>query len=197
MEDDTFFDKIEKIKMPIRLLILVGTVIVLAGAFIYLVYLPKTKAIADSTKEIASLNQQLTKAKIKAKDLKKLNAQKAQVDTQLSEALKLLPNTKEIPSLLRKVTELGNESDLDFRVFTPKKERAKEFYLEVPVAIEVRGNYHDVAVFFDRVGHMERIMNINNVSMKPETARSTNLITTCDAVTYRFKGKSDAKKKKK
>jgi type IV pilus assembly protein PilO len=110
------------------------------------------------------------------------------VDAQFQEALKLLPNEKEIPALLTKLSELGNESQLDVRLVKPKSESSKEFYVEMPVAIEVRGTYNDVAVFFDRVGHMERIMNIQNVSMKPEKERSTTLITTCDATTYRFKG---------
>ena len=42
MADESFFEKVEKIKMPIRILILVVTVIVLAGAFTWFVYLPKT-----------------------------------------------------------------------------------------------------------------------------------------------------------
>jgi len=64
----------------------------------------------------------------------------------------------------------------------------------------VSGKYHDVAIFFDRIGRMERIVNILNVAMKPVGARSTDLVTTCDAVTYRFKGSSDegqTKKKKR
>ena len=115
-------------------------------------------------------------------------AEKEKVDAEFQEALKLLPNEKDIPGLLKKVTELGNDANLDFRVFQLRSERAKEFYVEIPVAIEIRGTYHNVAVFFDKVGHMERIMNIHNVSMKPVTPNSTTLITTCDAVTYRFKG---------
>ena len=188
METGKFFETIEKIKMPIRLLILFGTVIVFVGLFAYLVYLPKIGEINKTKEEITSLNQKIRQAKIKSKDKEKLQAEMKQVDFELKEAIKLLPNTKEIPNLLRKVTELGNDSNLDFRTFRPKKESAKEFYVEIPVAIEVRGKFHDVAVFFDRVGHMERIMNIHNVSMKPIKDRSTTLITTCDAVTYRFKG---------
>jgi len=197
MEAEAFFENIEKIKMPIRILISIGTVAILLGAFVYLMYLPKNEEMAKTEKSIQSLSQKLTRAKIKAKDLAKLNAEKAQADVQFQEALKLLPNTKEIPSLLRKVTELGNASQLDFRTFRPKPEKAREFYLEIPVSIEVRGSYHNVAIFFDKVGHMERIMNILNVSMTPASSRSTTLITTCDAVTYRFKGETDAKASKK
>ena len=188
MDTEKFIENIEKIKMPIRLLILFGTVIVFVGLFAYLVYLPKMDEIKKTKDEITSLNQRIMQAKIKSKNKEKLQAEMKQVDMELKEALKLLPNTKEIPNLLRKVTELGNDSNLDFRTFRPRKENAKEFYYEIPVSIEVRGAYHDVAVFFDRVGHMERIMNIHNVTMKPISERSTTLITTCDAVTYRFKG---------
>jgi len=193
MEGESFFEKIEKIKMPIRVLILVGTVAVFVALFFFLIHKPKTEEIAKTNKSIVKLKQELMLAKRKSKDLNKLNAEKAQADVQFREALKLLPNTKEIPSLLRKVTELGNASQLDFRVFSPKKEKSKEFYLEIPVSIEVKGGYHNVVVFFDKVGHMERIMNIHNVSMTPVKEGSTTLITTCDAVTYRFKGKVDAK----
>ena len=200
MADSDFFEKIEKIKMPIRIVILVGTIVVMGALFVYLIYLPKTKAIEDTTKEIEQLNHNLKVAIMTTKKLPQLRAQKAKVDTQFKEALNLLPDKKEIPSLLRKVTQLGNDSNLDFRLFIPRPETAHDFYMDIPVSIEVRGNYHDTLVFFDKVGHMERIMNILNVSMKPVSARSTTLITTCNAVTYRFKGESDAappKKKRK
>jgi Tfp pilus assembly protein PilO len=47
------------------------------------------------------------------------------------------------------------------------------------------------------VGRMDRIVNILNVSMKPKAAFSTDLITSCQAVTYQFTAKGELKKKKK
>ena len=200
METESFFEKVEKIKMPVRIVILVLTVGIIAGAFIWLVYLPKTKEIIKTKLEVGDIRGTLTRAKVKAKGLKKFEAEMAQVDAQFKEALKLLPDKKEIPTLLRNVTQLGTESDLEFRLFSPQKERSKGFYNEIPVSIVVSGTYHNVALFFDRVGRMERIMNILNVSMKPSKKRSTTLVTRCQAVTYRFKGETDVKpttKKKK
>lgn len=191
MEGESVFDKIEKIKMPVRIAIVAGTLVFLAGLFIWFVWLPKTEEIKKTKQEIENLDRQITQAKIKAKDFEKLSETKAQVDIQFQEALLLLPNEKEIPSLLRKLTELGAEAQLDVRSIQPQNERPKEFYLEIPIAIEVRGEYHNVAVFFDKVGRMERIMNISNVSMRPVSDRSTTLITRCNAVTYRFKGGSE------
>ncbi len=192
MKTGALFEKVEKIKMPIRIAILLGTLVLLAGLFVYFFYLPKTEEIAKTREEIAKLQQKLNQAVVKARALKKFEAEYAEVDAQFQEALKLLPNTKEIPSLLKSITQLGTDSQLEFLLFSPQKERAQDFFMEIPVSIEVSGTYHNVAVFFDRVGQMERIVNILNVSMTPQKERSTTLTTRCDAVTYRFKGETDA-----
>ena len=114
-------------------------------------------------------------------------AERKKVDAQFKEALKILPEKKEIPSLLITITRLGLESNLIFRSFTPGAESGKDFYASIPVSIAVTGKYHDVAVFFDKVGKMERIVNILNVNMSPKGSLSTDLNTTCKAVTYMFK----------
>jgi type IV pilus assembly protein PilO len=189
MEGQTIFEKIEAIKMPVRLTILIGSIALIAGAFFYFFYLPKSDEIKKAKASIDELDTQLQKAKAERAKLPATEKKKKEVDAQFNEALKMLPNSKEIPSLLTKVSNLANDAQLDaFGGFTPKPEVEKEFYVEVPISIEVRGTFHNVAIFFDKVGHMERIMNIKNVSMKPVSERSTTLITTCDAITYRFKG---------
>ena len=192
MKTGALFEKVEKIKMPIRVSIFVGTIVLLAGLFISLIYLPKSQEIGQTREEIAKLQQKLNQAIVRAKALKKFEAEYAEVDAQFQEALKLLPNTKEIPSLLKAITQLGTDSQLEFLLFSPQRERPQDFFMEIPVSIEVSGTYHNVAVFFDKVGQMERIVNILNVSMTPQKDRSTILTTRCDAVTYRFKGETDA-----
>jgi len=197
MAEGSFFEKIEKIKMPIRVLILVGTLGLLGGAFYFLVFQPKTDEIRRAKDEISGLKVKVMKARRDAKRLPEVEAREIEVDAQFKQALKLLPNEKEVPSLLRNITKLGADSNLEFRLFSPRKESPEHFYYRLPVSIEVSGTYHDVATFFDKVGRMERIVNILNVSMKPQKAHSTMLITKCEAVTYRFKGSSDEKAGKK
>ena len=195
MKTGALFEKVEKIKMPIRIAIFLGTLVLLAGLFFYFVYLPKSEEIAKTRVEIARLQQKLNQALVRVRALKKFEAEYAEVDAQFQEALKLLPNTKEIPSLLKSITQLGTDSQLEFLLFSPQRERPQDFFMEIPVSIEVSGTYHNVAIFFDKVGQMERIVNILNVSMTPVKDRSTQLTTRCDAVTYRFKGETDASSK--
>ena len=191
MPKGALFEKVEKLKMIHRILILTGTVVLLAGLFVWLVYHPKSNEISRLETEITGLKQKINQAKIKARNLAKLETEYAEVEAQFQEALRLLPNKREIPTLLRTITQLGNDSNLEFRLFSPKRETPRDFYIEIPVSMEVSGTYHNVATFFDKVGRMERIVNILDVYMKPVTERSTTLTTTCDAVTYRFKRKTD------
>ena len=197
MDTTAFFEQVEKIKMPVRIGIFCGTILILVGAFIYFLYLPKMEEIHKTEQEIVQLDQKLTQAKVRAKKREALEQEYAQVDAQFKEALKLLPDTKEIPSLLTTLSRLGADASLDIRHVRLQQDRPKDFYMEIPVSLEVSGPYHNVAVFFDKVGRMERIVNILNVSMKPTQARSTTLVTTCDAVTYRFKGETDVTETKK
>jgi type IV pilus assembly protein PilO len=193
MPTGAIFEKVEKLKMIHRILILVGTIVLLAGIFVALVYIPKSNEITRLNKEIAGLEKKINQAKIKARTLKKFEAEQVEVEAQFGEALKLLPNEREIPTLLRSITQLGSDANLEFRLFSPNKEKARDFYIEIPVSMEVSGTYHDVATFFDKVGRMKRIVNILDISMKPVKERSTNLTTKCDAVTYRFKREVDEK----
>ncbi len=197
---NVYFDKISKLKMVHRVLIFAGSVVLLLGLFIYLIYLPKTGEITKIKSEKDRLDAQLRLARVSTKNLKKLDANLTTAQDDLKFALRLLPSTSEIPKLLKNITKLGNDSDLEFLLFSPEKQVSKEFYVEIPVSMEVRGSYHNVATFFDKVGKLDRIVNVVNVNMTPLKAYSTHLKTTCKAVTYRFKEVKEAEdvpKKKK
>lgn len=181
-------EKVEKLGMRTRIAVFTGTILVLAALFVYFVFLPKNEEIGRLEDRIENLDQQLVLARTRARNLDKLKAEMAELDARFNEALKLLPNEREIPSLLRTITQMGSDSNLQFHLFKPEREVPADFYIAIPVSIEVGGDYLDVAAFFDKVGGMERIVNIVNVSMRPEKEFSTTLKTTCTAVTYRFRG---------
>ena len=182
-----YFDKISKLRMMHRILIFAGTVILIVGLYIWLVYIPKTGEITTIKSELDRLERNIRLARVRAKNLKRLEADLAKAQGDLKVAIKLLPTTSEIPSLLKNITKLGNDSNLEFLLFSPERQVSKEFYVEIPVSIELLGSYHDVAIFFDKVGKLDRIVNVVNVNMIPIKELSTTLKTSCKATTYRFK----------
>jgi type IV pilus assembly protein PilO len=194
----TYFNRIAKLKMMHRIIIFAGTVILIVGLYIWLVYIPKTGEIKTIKSDLDRLEKNIRLARVRAKNLKRLEADLAKAQADLKVAIKLLPTTSEIPSLLKNITKLGNDSNLEFLLFRPEKQVSKEFYVEIPVSIEVLGNYHDVATFFDKVGKLDRIVNVINVNMIPTKGLSTILKTSCKATTFRFKeGKTESVSTKK
>jgi len=196
---NTYFNKISKLRMIHRVLIFAGTVVLIVGLYIWLVHIPKAGEIKTIKSELDRLERNIMLAKVRAKNLKKLEAELAKAQGDLKVAIKLLPTTSEIPSLLKNITKLGNNSNLEFLLFSPKKQVSKEFYVEIPVSIEVLGSYHDVAMFFDKVGKLDRIVNVVNLNMIPIKELSTTLKTSCKATTYMFKEvkKTESVRKKK
>ena len=194
---EALFKKAEKLKRAHRILIFAGTLFLLGGAFFYLVYMPNTTEINRIENEIAELKQRIAVTKAKIKNLAKFRDEYARVEKQFQEALKMLPDKREIPTLLASISQLGIDSKLQFRLFSPGKEAPQDFYVKIPVSIEVGGTYRHVALFFDKVRRMDRIVNMVNISIKPKTPLSTDLVTKCTAITYRFKTEADELKDKK
>ena len=194
------FDRIEKLTKLQRILISVGVLALLIGAFVYFAYLPKFKQIDKYKKEQSKLNTQLQEAKKKASELKNYQAQMKKAEAEFKVAMRKLPEKKEIPSLLANVSQSGQDVGLEFLLFKPSAEVKREFYAEIPVQLKVTGDYHTNAMFFDKVSKLSRIVNLKNITMVPHKgagkAGQTTLETSCTAVTYKFIEASPKKKTK-
>ncbi len=180
-------ERIGKLSRLYRILIFMGIFAILIGPFVYFVYLPKIQKIDQLKKEQETLESRLLRAQAKARRLKSLQAQKAQKEKEFTVAKKKLPEKKEIPSLLASVSQSGQDAGLEFLLFQPKPEVTKEFYAEIPVSIKVSGGYHNVALFFDKVARLSRIVNMDNINMSEIRGKEGDkLDTSCTAITYRF-----------
>jgi len=184
---DPFLEKIEKLSKVQRIVISAVIFALIAGGFIYFLYWPKFEQINRLNTQLEKLEQKLETAKRNAKDLKKFQAKMKEAEAQFQMAMKKLPEKEEIPSLLSAISNSGQQVGLEFLLFEPKPEKKKEFYAEIPVAMNIRGDYHNLALFFDQVARLSRIVNIENIQMSSAKDKDSNdLNTQCMAVTYKF-----------
>ncbi len=178
----------EKFKSLSRLqkILLCGALFAVAvGAFTWFFYLPKLKKIGELREQLAKLEKQLETVKQKASELKRYQAEMEKAEADFRLARRKLPETEEIPALLASISQSGQDTGLEFVLFQPKPEVRKDFYAEIPVAVKVVGNYHNKALFFDRVSKLSRIVNIVDIQMAPQKSGSA-LDTACTAVTYKY-----------
>jgi type IV pilus assembly protein PilO len=193
-------DKIAKLSKLYKILLCLGLFVLLVGPFVYFSFLPKISNINVLKKEHSTLEARLATAKAKANRLGYYQDKLKEAELEFKIVMKKLPEKKEIPALLSSVSQSGRDAGLEFLLFQPEPEQIKDFYAEIPVSIRVTGNYHHVALFFDKVARLSRIVNIDDIKMASTTG-NMNLITSCKAVTYRFvetkPEKASSSKKKK
>ena len=143
----------------------------------------RLRAEAERTRRIASQRPLLEH------ELKLLEAR-------LSRAVLQLPQEKEIPVLLTRVAKLGRETDLVVSLFKPGSPVAKEFYTEVPVQLKVIGMYHNLGTLFERLGRMERIVNVADLTIRPagkDQKAGVSIQAEFGVVTYTYTGSKGAK----
>ncbi len=198
-----FLEKIEKLSKIQRIIIYATSLILLFALSGWFLIKPKFDKIDGLKKQLTQVQQQLDKAKKNARELNDWRNKMKKKEAEYATVMRALPEKEEIPSLLAGISQAGNDAGLEFLLFQPKPESAKDFYAEIPVDINVSGSYHQVAVFFDKVANLPRIVNIRNIKMAPQSqskGSSNDLTTVCQAVTYKFietpqKGKQPPKSK--
>jgi len=172
-----------------RVMLLVGSVALVFFLYAYFLYWPRSTEIAEKEQQREELKKDRDRKAQLIANLDKTRKEVAQLEGDLKTAAAQLPTTKEIPDLLSNISSLGRESGLEVLQFKQRPEQFEDFYAEVPVDILVRGTYHQVAAFFDKVGHMARIVNVSNVGIKSPPkieGESVTVDTSCAAVTFRF-----------
>ena len=196
---DPQVEKILKLPTKQKILILIVVVVLEAAALVWFLYVPKHKELVNLKVELTRLQAEIDDKTRIANNLPRLQVEYEQLNRELAQALTELPNSKEIPSLLTSITTLGKNAGLDFLVFRPKGEVAKDFYAEVPVDITVSGSYFSVANFFAAVANLPRIVNITNVAFSDIRSVNNRMMTkvTCLATTFRFLDKKEIKDDKK
>jgi len=182
---DSFISKIENLSKVQRILIFSGVFVLIIAIFVYVLFKPKLEKISSLGNELDNLEKKLVVAKKNAEDLETFQAKMKEAELQFKTAMKALPEKEEIPSLLTSISRSGQDVGLEFLLFEPKTEVRKDFYAEIPVAMQVKGGYHDLAMFFDKVARLSRIVNIKNIAMG-RAKDSQELSASCTAVTYKF-----------
>ena len=183
------FEKVAALSLQQRIAVCVGTYLLLGGGFFYFMYMPNNVEITELRQMSHRIQLNLAQAKSDAKNLEIYQRQYKEAEGRFKLALQLLPDKKEIPNLLDGISRSGRHSGLEFLLFQPAREVLKEFYVEIPVKIQVIGGYHNLAMFFDKVAKLPRIVNISNLSIKG-TGSSRGAVgplqATCIAITYQF-----------
>lgn len=181
-------DKILERPQVQKITILAVAIILLAGLDYTFLYEPRAAEIGKLNDDIASAHNEKNLKQQKAANLARLQKEIRELDARLKEAVAQLPNKREIPDLLSSISSKARESGLEIVLFRPRAENYQDFYAEVPVDIIVKGRFYNVVSFFDEVGRLDRLVNINNIGFKNSkiAADQVTVETSSLATAFRF-----------
>ena len=138
--------------------------IIIAGAL--LDWKDQFDTLEKSQNDEQGLRTQYTEKKAKAINFDAYRAQLSEVEQSFGALVKQLPNRSEIDALLTDINQAGLGRGLVFELFKPaSQERMADFYAELPIAIRITGNYHDMGAFASDVAQLPRIVTLNDVTI--------------------------------
>ncbi len=111
--------------------------------------------------------------------------QMVEMEETFSYLLKQLPATHETPGLLDDITYAGTSTGLTFVRINWMPEIEKDFYTELPIQIDVVGDYHQFGNFVSEVAKLPRIVSLHDFSVT--TDKDERLVFNVVAKTYRYK----------
>ncbi len=121
-----------------------------------------------------------------AVNLEALKKQREQVLSYVTQLEKQLPSKAEMDALLSDINQAGLGRSLQFELFRPGQVNVKEYYAELPIAVKVTGNFHDIGAFVADVANLSRIVTLNNLVISPVAGKESTLAMESTAKTFRY-----------
>ncbi len=166
--------------------IIIGVLGLVGVAYFVVFYGEVSSKIQAAQKKERSLRGDLASAQKAVvayqKDLKELTERQQRQ----RELQKVLPKTTEYPSFLSSVQTVANVAGVSLSAWTPQAEVPEQFYARVPMRVELSGRYHQIAKFFYGVGQLDRIINIENISITDPKKNADEYLLKVEALATAF-----------
>lgn len=144
----------------------------------------------SQTKE-ESLKVEFKKKAFEAANLDALRKQMEEMQKIFGALVSQLPSDTEVPGLLEDITATGVDNGLEFQSIELQSELAQEFYIELPIDIDVTGSYHDLGAFVSGISGLPRIVTLHDFEILPIAERPGVMAMKILAKTYRYKDEGE------
>jgi len=148
------------------------TFVVSIGVIVFCAYYFMVKnmqeGIVRQQKKLAEVQQKVNEGRAAQKSLPQFREEVRRLELELDKLLRILPSRRGTDDILRRVRALTEQGDFDLISFSPGTPRdLDDFYSEWTINIQLQGGYHNLALFFDRIGRFRRIINVDNLRITP------------------------------
>jgi type IV pilus assembly protein PilO len=182
------FKNVGGLPFPVKLVLLSVIFLVLLALGYWFMWSPEIDGFDQAESKEADLRKVFIDKKGQAVKIEAYKQQMVDIEKTFGALLKQLPDKSQMDGLLTDINQAGLGRGLEFELFKPGQETVAEFYAEMPIQIEIKGNYHDIGAFATDVSKLSRIVTLNDVSIAPvnKDSKDTTLKLVAVAKTYRY-----------
>jgi type IV pilus assembly protein PilO len=159
--------------------------VLIAGFYFHINALQQT--LGSKEQQEGKLRQEFEQKAFEAANLETYKAQLAEMELRFGELVAQLPSETEVPSLLEDITGKGELNGLKIERIDLLEEQAQAFFIELPIAIEVAGSYHDLGAFISGMASLPRIVTLHDFKVTDDAKASPMLEMSILAKTYRYR----------
>ena len=141
--------------------------------------------------EEQTLRQDFDKKAFEAANLEAYKAQLVEMEQRFGALVAQLPSETEVPGLLEDITDKGELNGLSIQRIDLLDEQAQTFYVELPIAIEAVGSYHDLGAFISGMAGLPRIVTLHDFDIAIDNDAAPMLKMSILAKTYRYREEDD------
>jgi type IV pilus assembly protein PilO len=159
---------------------------ILAGGYYYHLSALSDRLQAAESREL-DLRRQFERKSFEAENLEAYKAQLDEMRESFGALVSQLPSDTEVPGLLEDISSKGELNGLRIEAIDLLDEVLEEFYIELPIAIEANGSYHDLGAFVSGMASLPRIVTLHDFEIEMSGDDSSNLSMDITAKTYRYR----------
>jgi type IV pilus assembly protein PilO len=185
--NDLDFDNVGAWPVPIKLFIWVVLLAAVLAAGYYYHIEDLQISLAKVEAQEVKLKKEFEKKAFQAANLDAYRQQMVEMEESFGALVSQLPSDTEVPGLLEDITNKGLLNGLKVFSIDLQKERAKEFYVELPIAIAAAGSYHDLGAFISGMAGLPRIVTLHDFNIALKGSNANSLQMKIIAKTYRYK----------
>lgn len=145
-----------------RLAIFVGIAGAVYAGFWYFVTSGRRAETQNLETQIADLRSKNAESQVAQQRLNEFRAAYKSRQEEYEELKALLPEQRELTSVLQGVTERARGSRLTMRRFSPKDDVQQDFYSGKPIEVEVSSSFANLRSFFEQMARYQRIVSITD-----------------------------------
>ncbi|MBL6812584.1 MAG: type 4a pilus biogenesis protein PilO [Luminiphilus sp.] len=170
-------------------LTLLYVVILVAGFYLHVNDL--NIQLRGAQQEEQTLRRDFEKKAFEAANLEAYKTQLVEMEQRFGALVAQLPSETEVPGLLEDITDKGELNGLSIQRIDLLDEQAQTFYIELPIAIEAVGSYHDLGTFISGMAGLPRIVTLHDFDIAIDNDAAPMLGMSILAKTYRYREEDD------